>query len=413
MNFRAGLLTGIVVTAAVGGLAALAWSAFGRAGGKSEAAKNPAPANVAKVIKEEDLLTITLTPEAETRLGIQTAPVARKSVPRARTFGGEVIAPPGHTILVAAPLNGVLKAPAGGIPRAGARVKKGDPVFQLLPLLSPDARTTFAAARVEAEGQVNNARVQVGAAKISLDRAKELVRTGGGSQRMVDDAQALFDVAEKTLQAAQARFALLTQAVGDADKGTAAPLTIEAPTDGLLRNVNAMAEQNVPSGAALFEVVNLDPVWLRVPVFVGEADELNPASADVGPLAARPGSTSQSARAVSAPPSANAMAGTVDLFFTLPNPETRFRPGERVGVTIPMKDPADSLAVAWSAVVHDINGGTWVYEKTGPHVYVRRRVQVRHVSEGTAVLATGPAAGANIVTVGAAELFGTEVGFSK
>jgi hypothetical protein len=30
-----------------------------------------------------------------------------------------------------------------------------------------------------------------------------------------------------------------------------------------------------------------------------------------------------------------------------------------------------------------------------------------------AVLASGPAVGANIVTEGAAELFGTEVGFSK
>ena len=167
-------------------------------------------------------------------------------MPRTRTFGGDVTAPPGQTILVAAPLNGTLKAPARGVPPAGSRVKNGDPVFELLPLLSPDARSTLAAARVDAEGQVNTARVQVEATKIALDRANELVRVEGGRQRDVDDAQALYDAAVKTLDAAQARLALLTQAVGDADKGTAAPLPIEAPTDGLLRTVSALAGAERP-----------------------------------------------------------------------------------------------------------------------------------------------------------------------
>jgi RND family efflux transporter MFP subunit len=313
---------------------------------------------------------------------------------------------------VAAPLNGTLKAPSGGVPRAGARVKKGDAVFQFLPLLSGDAKATLAAARVEAEGQINNARVQLAAARIALDRAKDLFQSEAGSRRAVDDAQAQFDVAQKTLDAAQARFALLTQ-VGDPEKGTAAPIAIEAPTDGLLRTVNALAEQNVPAGAALFEVVNLDPMWVRVPVFVGEAAELHGETAAVGPLAARAGTPTQTARAVSAPPSANPMAGTVDLFFTLPNPDGKVRPGERVGVTIHLKDAGESLTVPWSAVILDIHGGTWVYEQTAPQTYVRRRVQVRHVVEGTAVLQTGPPAGTRVVAVGAQELFGTEVGFGK
>ena len=45
-----------------------------------------------------------------------------------RTFGGDVTAPPGQTILVAAPLNGTLRAPARGVPAAGSRVKRGEPV---------------------------------------------------------------------------------------------------------------------------------------------------------------------------------------------------------------------------------------------------------------------------------------------
>jgi RND family efflux transporter MFP subunit len=409
MNYRAGLLTGIVVTAAAAALLVLAWAAFSPKAAKSEAAKTPP----ATVLKEEDLLTVTLTEKAHERLKLEIGTVKESHLRRARTFGGDVTIPPGHTILVAAPLNGTLKAPSTGVPRAGSMVKKGDAVFQLLPLLSPDARTTFAAARAEADGQVNTARINVRAAQTNLDRAKSLLRTEGGSQRDVDNMQALFDVAVKTLEATQARLALLTQAVGDAEKGTAAPLAIEAPTDGLLRTVSALSEQNVPSGAALFEVVNLDPVWIRVPIFVGETDELMAEEASIGSLAIRPEGTLQKARSVAAPPSANPLTGTVDMFFTLPNTDRKLIPGQRVGVQIGLKDFAKDLTVPWSAVIVDINGGTWVYTHTPPHTFIRRRVQVRYVQDGIAVLKSGPSKDTPVVVVGAQELFGTEVGNAK
>jgi hypothetical protein len=40
-------------------------------------------------------------------------------------------------------------------------------------------------------------------------------------------------------------------------------------------------------------------------------------------------------------------------------------------------------------------------------------VQVRYVVDDFAVLASGPAVGAKIVTAGAVELWGTELGFAK
>jgi RND family efflux transporter MFP subunit len=409
MSYRAGLLTGILVTAAAGAIVALLWSAFSGKSRKSDSPKS-APATI---LKEEEILKITLTEDAERRLGIKLSPVQEGPVPRTRTFGGEVIAPPGHTILVAAPLNGTLKAPDGGVPRAGKKVKQGDTIFQLLPLLSQDARVTLAAARVDADGQVNNARVALAAAKKNLDRALELLRVEGGRQRDVDDSQAAYDIAQKTLAAAEARLAVLNRAAEDADKNMSVPLALTAPTGGLLRNVSALAEQNVPAGGALFEIVNLDPVWIRVPVFVGEAPNLIVDQAGIGPLTARPAPGARMARSVAAPPSANPVAGTVDLYFTLPNSDTSLAPGERVAATLTLREEAKDLTIPWSAVIHDIYGGTWVYVNTAPHTFVRQRVRVRHVHEGTAVLEKGPPKGTMIVDTGAQELFGTEVGFSK
>ena len=211
-----------------------------------------------------------------------------------------------------------------------------------------------------------------------------------------------------------------------------------------------MPGQTVPAGAALFEVVNLDRVWVRVPVYAGDLPELDSGPwASVGGLTARPGEPSRPAKLVTTPLSATPANGTVDLFYEtlnpvydplepgdLPNPPDltprrwravrgllgfglaaydgpQYTPGQRVAVTLRLKDPADSLSVPWSAVVYDIHGGAWVYEPTGERSYTRRRVVVRHVVNDTAVLASGPTAGTTVVIAGAAELFGAETGYSK
>jgi RND family efflux transporter MFP subunit len=322
--------------------------------------------------------------------------------------------PPGHAIIVSAPLSGRLTAPAGGVPQPGQTVKKGQPIFDLLPLLSPEGRANLAAARVEAEGQVNNFQTQLDALRIDLDRAKRMLRDQTGSQRQLDDAQARYDQVLKSLEAAKARLELLGKVAGEVDKGTSGPLPIGAPDSGLLRSVLAAAEQTVPSGAPLFEVIDPAQVWVRVPVYVGDLPEIDAgAGATIANLTGRPGESGRTAKPAQAPPSASPSAGTVDLFFEFDNRTTRYSPGERVGATLTLRGDAESLTVPWSAVIHDIYGGTWVYEKIGERAYRRRRVVVRFVSGTSAALASGPEPGTIVVTAGAAELFGTEVGFSK
>ncbi|MGB7219041.1 MAG: hypothetical protein WBD07_09545, partial [Vicinamibacterales bacterium] len=116
---------------------------------------------------------------------------------------------------------------------------------------------------------------------------------------------------------------------------------------------------------------------------------------------------------VAAPPSANATTAGVDLYFSLANPDRRFRPGERVGVRLTRRNTAASLVVPKAALLHDAYGGTWVYVVREPGVYVRRRVAVSDISGPLAILSQGPPAGARVVTDGAAELFGVEFGAGK
>jgi RND family efflux transporter MFP subunit len=415
MNYKSGVLTGVVASfALMGSVAAGWWLLHGeRASAEKPAAPAP-PAKVGQVAKEDEFNLVKLTREAQGRLGLSTGKVERRAAPRQRVYGGEVTVPPGQAIIVSAPLGGILKAPEGGVPAAGSTVKKGRVVYQLVPLLTPEGRVNLASAQIDADGQIKSAETQVEATKIALDRAQRMLKNDTGSKAKVDDAQAAYNLAVKALEVAKDRRAVLLRAAGEIEKGTAAALPIESPEDGLLRGVTALAGQTVPSGAALFEVVNVDKVWVRVPVYVGDIPDLNTRQdALAGNLAGGPGQKRRAARPIPAPPSANAANGTADLYYEVDNREARFRPGERISMSLPVVGEAESLTVPWSAVVFDVHGGAWVYEQAGERAYRRRRVLVHHVAGETAVLDAGPAPGTPVVTAGAAELFGTEVGFGK
>ena len=398
-------------------------------------AKSPPPAKVAQPANEKDLATITLTPQAEQRLGIRTVAVERNTLPRQRILSGEVLVPPGQSVLVAAPVSGTLAAPKGReVPLPGAAVAQDQPIFTLIPLLTPErsvltpaervrmaeSRAALATSQIDAEKDIQTAKVKLEAAEIARRRADQLLRDGVGTRQALEEADAQLSVARKSLEAAEARYALVKDIQLDTPEGSAQPRTITAPVGGTLSKVSAVPGATVVAGTALFEVFQPDRVWIRVPVYVGlwrDVDTGKDAVITEFGQAPQPGG--RKAAPVAAPPSANALAATLDLFYELPNDRGDLRPGHKVAVTLTMQSRGQSLTVPWAAVLHDIHGGTWVYEQVAPQTFVRRRVHVRFVSDGSAVLAVGPKPGtqvvadAQVVTDGAAELYGTEFGFGK
>ncbi len=317
----------------------------------------PAPSlvKVANPVKEGELTTVTLTPQAAQRLGIATATVEKKNVARTRFFGGDVVLP-------------LAPAKADGA--------NPDTRFAPNPPASPAELLKLAEMQALADGEMQKAQVQLDAAKIASDRAEKLLRAETGSQRALDDARAALQLAKTTLDNARTRRELL--------------------------------------GAPVAQTAKLDPVWVRVPIYVGDVPLLDPAKeARIGGLGDRAGAATRAAQFAAGPPLANPGAATVDWYYEVENKDHTLRLGQRVGVTLALRGEEESLVVPWAAVLHDIQGGQWVYESTGPQVFVRRRVQVARVAGAEAVLASGPKPGAKVVTDGAAELFGTEFGAGK
>lgn len=378
-------------------------------------AKSAPPAKVSTPTKEADLATVKLTDEAETHLGLKLAPAEQRKVRRTASYGGEVIIPTGRLIVVASPFNGMLKPPEGAeSPTPGTVVKVGQPMFVLQPILSPESRATMAPLLVEADGQVKQAEESLKARKIELDRQENLLAQKLTGRAAMVDAKATYDLALATLRAAEQRRDTMIKVVGDVEGGKINVQKIEAPAAGMIQNVHALPGQIVQAGALLFDVASLDPIWVKVPVYVGDLSRLDSKKdAGVGGLADEPGAAVKVAKPVPAPPGGDPLAATVHVFYQVENKDGSLRPGQRVNVILPLRGDDESLVVPQSAVVLDYHGGNWVYENVAPHTYARRRVVVDRVIGKDAVLAKGPKAGVKVVAQGAAELWGAEFGGSK
>ncbi|MGH9385313.1 MAG: efflux RND transporter periplasmic adaptor subunit, partial [Vicinamibacterales bacterium] len=341
--------------------------------------------------------------EAEKRLAVVAVPVEQKTVPRSRTLGGEITAPSGAALSITAPVAGLLHSSSTSLV-AGGFVSKGQTLFRLVPIGQSERDSV-----VEARRAADTATARREAAFRRAQRAEQLLKDGAGSRRAFEDAQAELAVADAELKAARERVGLADR-TGTSDSGVA----INAPEDANVQAIYVREGQSVAAGAAIVDLVRLGTVWVRVPIYAGESATINPsAPAQVVPLGSPAEAEGTVARPIPAPPSANAGTAGVDLYYAMANPGQRFRPGERVTVRLARREGESGLVVPKAALLHDAYGGTWVYVVRSPRVYARHRVMVVDISGPLAVLSQGPPPGAQVVTDGAAELFGVEFGAGK
>lgn len=386
------------------------------------------PAKVEPHPSENDIYRVKLTEKAESRLQISTVPAKLASVSRVRSLGGDVLIPDGMRIPVTAPLTGKLLALDGKKTLvAGNTIKTGRPLFKLMPILRPElevpgaaervqmanARASLVTAQIQAEGDFNQAKAQVDGARIALDRSKQLLSDRAGSQRAVDDAEAAYNIAVEGLEAARLRKELLDKLTLEAETGNAEAVIITAPCDGILQTIAASVGQVVSTGAPLLEIVDLKQLWVRVPIYAGQVDEFDfDKTATLKPLSNRSDAGTAISR-IEAPPTADPLSSTVDVYFQLDNSAGEYFPGQRVSVDLPMTSEQESLVVPRASVLRDIHGIAWVYIRSGEHQFERARVTIQFTTEEFAVLRSGPELGTEVVVDGAAELFGTEFGAGK
>jgi hypothetical protein len=114
--------------------------------------------------------------------------------------------------------------------------------------------------------------------------------------------------------------------------------------------------------------------------------------------------------ATEAPASVAAIPGSALKRVTLTEAAAR-----RLGIETARveRSGAAGTAMPYAAVLYDLAGDTWAFTNPTGLVYVRAHIAVDRIDGKTAFLSAGPPAGTAVVTVGAAELLGAEIGVGE
>ena len=80
--------------------------------------------------------------------------------------------------------------------------------------------------------------------------------------------------------------------------------------------------------------------------------------------------------------------------------------------TTRVRATSTATAVDYAALIYDKTGKSWVFTEVGPLTFQRVAVTVDEVKGPLVMLSAGPPAGTQVVTVGATQVWGAELGIA-
>lgn len=318
-------------------------------------------------------------PQVTTDVAVETGTIVRKTLNDYLTAYGTVEPEPAHG--GKPPASAAITAPTAGLLidalcEEGQKVKRGQLLFNL------DHRM--------ADAQIEKAKSSLQLAEKNLQRKRALIATDNVSQKLLDEAQQLFNAAQQDLAIARIQSSLLQ---------------VTAPLAGTVVRINVRPGEAVSANSVLADVVNLDRLVVNLAIPGTDLPLLR-----LGQSAALSTATKSLSPGMSEEPPANGSVSFIGLQVDLKNAAlpvrialpagSGLRPGQFVKARIAVAQHTDRLAVPVKSVV-TVGGQPAIYLVEQNFA---RRVQVQTGLEDAGwmeVAAEGLQAGMAIVTTGA------------
>jgi cobalt-zinc-cadmium efflux system membrane fusion protein len=283
-------------------------------------------------------------------------------------------------------------------PLLGSNVAKGQVLASIAPRLSAGGdRATMAA-------DAGAATAEVDAAKAELARAERLVADQAAPAKAVDEARTRLRVAESRLAGARGRLAQYDASASGTGGGRV--FQLRSPIAGTLVALNVASGQGVEEGQDLFQVIDLDRVWLTARVFEPDAPKVQGARSAWFTIEGyeQPFTVDETnATLVTVGRVIDPKTRTVPVIFDLDNKDGRLRIGNFAKVVIATGAPRRGLAVPKSAIVDDA-GQSVAYVMVEGESFERRPLRVGVQSGEWVEVLDGIAAGEHVVTRGAYDI---------
>ena len=320
---------------------------------------------------------------------------------------------PGRHAVVAPSVGGLLDG--GSLPRIGQTVAKGQTIATLrqtptaseaAQIATSQAQADIERARLEAERRrlaetVRETELRLNHARLEFERAQRLFERKAYARRQLEAAETDYRAAEVVHAAAVAQ----RDALGDsriAAPAAAANYTVQAPISGTVVRVGKAQGEQVAPGEAILELVNLDVVWVEVPIFEQDLARLGPTVRAVFSTPAAPG-REFAGRVIDLGAVIHRESRSATLVFEVPNRERALRIGQQANVRLDAGARVDALMIPRQAML-EAEGKRFVYVLRSGEEFERREVTLGDEHGERVVVLQGLKAGERVVTQGAWQL---------
>ena len=390
LGWALGRRRGAVATAAVlVGAALLRTPEVAAHGGEDHGTPEPPKApDLATTSASGSALALPLDTQFLT--GLRTTVLARGEFTERVPALGALLAAPGDLVTIAAPVDGTLTAPAGGLPRPGQRVRAGQLLGTLLEAPGRADRAALAQARAGAATTLEQARAALALAERDAASMTTLGDALPARERLARETS--LSAAQVAVREAEAALSALS--------GEGMPLL--APVSGVLGRMRARPGERLAAGAPLATLRGTpDAPWAEVRVPEREALGLR---AGAEAVVTSNGAPEAVLAAVVLDPGqqVDTATGTVTVTLALRAP-TEVLPGSGVTAWIARTPAREALVIPTAAVIeHD--GAPLAFVKTGPETFAARRLRLGARSGDAWEVLGGLSAGERVVTVGSGTL---------
>ena len=334
---------------------------------------------------------------------IHVAPVSMAEFQLAEiTAPGEIVANPNRVSHVLTPVTGRIQE---------VLVHLGEPVTegQLVAVIESPDPTAAAAAQVQAEAQIRQAKSALLKSDRDLARVRGLFEHGAVPQKDVQSAENDLVQAQANLDQAQAAANSTAQRLKTLglDAGQFAPLVrLRAPISGKVTEIAvAPGEYRGDNTASLMTVTDLRTVWMSALVPETKIRYITVGEAVSAQFAAYPGEVFR-ARVMRIADSVDPQTRTIRVEAEIANPAGRLRTA-MFGQIHHLHDLDRKPAVPVAAMVSE-NGRSVVYVEESPGVFRERTVTIGERKNDLLPVVSGLSAGERVVVGGVMLLRDTE-----
>lgn len=311
--------------------------------------------------------------ETQFSADIQTSEVRQQILPSAFRALGQVEIRADRRAIITPPAEGRLIHPTGtrrAIPVLGDLVKQGEILLSLEQIIPAAEKVTLTSERAQVEAELRVAEQELAVARREAGRSEQLGNVISGQE--LDRARADLRIAEDRVNGLRRRLQTLDSAVAGGGPGVR-EVPIVAPIGGYITESHAIVGEYVSPEKQLFEIINVDEVFVGADVFETDLPKVQGATQARITLEAYP-NESFIGTLHSIGQEIDPRTRSAHVLFALSNPEGKLRGGMFANIEIETGGEREVLTIPKSALFSR-DGVRQVFKKVGPETFMAQPVQ--------------------------------------